>query len=157
MLQDEDDQKTPEQYCQEIQKQFQKIAEDKVKQFEYFIFGALSAYKNQHYHHAYSFISQAPFICNIAEERDDIESMVYYELMKMIEVKVLGSKMERVEQGIITLINHYYDLPEGSDNQMLQPVGAAQEENKAFCGVFWPLYKTFKYQMKLIISRQFHY
>ena len=83
--------------------------------------------------------------------------MVYYELMKMIEVKVLGSKMERVEQGIITLINHYYDLPEGSDTQMLQPVNAAQEENKAFCGVFWPLYKTFKYQMKLIISRQFHY
>ena len=57
MLRDEDDSKTPEQYCQEIQKQFQKIAEDKVKQFEYFIFGALSAYKNQHYHHAYSFIS----------------------------------------------------------------------------------------------------
>lgn len=57
MLQDEDDSKTPEQYCQEIQKQFQKIAVDKGKPFEYFIFGALSAYKNQHYHHAYSFIS----------------------------------------------------------------------------------------------------
>lgn len=44
---DEDEQKSPEDYCKEIQKQFTKVPSKEIlKKIEFFIFGALSAYKN---------------------------------------------------------------------------------------------------------------
>ena len=49
---------TPEEYCKEIQKQFGRIPPNEyIKKIEYFIFGALSAFRNRHYKEAWNFVS----------------------------------------------------------------------------------------------------
>ena len=55
---DIDEQQAPDQYAKDIQKQFMRLQESEyMKKIEYFIFGALSAYRNHHYDEALNFVS----------------------------------------------------------------------------------------------------
>lgn len=74
---------------------------------EYFIFGALSAFKNRHYQVAWNFVSLAPFICNFGESVADLETLVTLEMLKMVEMKLL-TKIGRSEQAIILLSTRYF-------------------------------------------------
>lgn len=99
---DEYEEKTPEQYAHEIQEQFSRVAEQEqtIKMVEYFIFGALSAFRNHHFTEAWNFVSQAPFVCNFGEQIADIETLVVFEMLKMVELKLL-TKIGRPEQAVI--------------------------------------------------------
>ena len=109
MQTDEDDQKSPEQYARTIQMQFNKISHtNHLKQIEFFVFGCLSALKNNHFPEAFGFINQAPLICNFGEQIDSIETIIYFELLKMVEAKLM-TKIGRPEQGILLLMGHYYE------------------------------------------------
>ncbi len=91
----------PEEYCKEIQKNFNRIKPSEyIKKIEYFIFGALSAFNNHHFTEAWNFVSQAPFICNFGEQVPDIETLVVFEMLKMVEIKLM-TKIGRPEQAII--------------------------------------------------------
>ena len=91
----------PDLYCQEIQKKFRRIPESEyLKKIEYFIFGALSAFKNHHFSEAWNFVSQAPFICNFGEQIPDMETLVVFEMLKMVELKLL-TKIGRPEQSVL--------------------------------------------------------
>ena len=58
LKEDEDEKKSPEEYCAEIQGHFSKIADSHhIKQIEYFMYGALCAYRNHHFAEAWNFIS----------------------------------------------------------------------------------------------------
>ena len=61
-----------------------------------------------HYREAYGFMSQAPFICNFGERIDSIEYLIYFEMLKMVEIKLLA-KTGRPEQGILQLMGHYLE------------------------------------------------
>ena len=67
-----------------------------IKKIEYFIYGALCAFKNHHYLEACNFVSQAPFICNFGEQLPDIDTLIVFEILKMTEVKLL-TKIGRPE------------------------------------------------------------
>ena len=55
---DEDEKVSPEEYCAEIQKQFNRIStSEQIKKIEYYMYGALSAYKNHHFKEAWNFVS----------------------------------------------------------------------------------------------------
>jgi hypothetical protein len=45
-------------------------------------------------------VSQAPFICNFGEQVPDIETLVVFEMLKMVEIKLM-TKIGRPEQAII--------------------------------------------------------
>jgi hypothetical protein len=59
-----------------------------LKQLEFFIFGCLSALKNNHFYEAFSFINQAPTICNFGQN-DTVQTIIYFEMFKMVETKLL--------------------------------------------------------------------
>jgi hypothetical protein len=71
-----------------------------MKKIEYFIYGALCAFKNHHFTEAWNFISQAPFICNFGEQMVDTEALLVFEMLKMVEIKLL-TKIGRPEQAVI--------------------------------------------------------
>lgn len=94
---DEDEKKSPEEYCAEIQKQFNRIpTSEQIKKIEYYMYGALCAYRNHHFKEAWNFVSQAPFICNFGEQVPDVETLVVFEMLKMVEIKLL-TKIGRPE------------------------------------------------------------
>ena len=62
---------------------------DYFKKMEYYIFGALSAFRNHHYVEVHNFISSAPFICNFGEQGIDVEALIILEMLKMVELKFL--------------------------------------------------------------------
>ena len=78
-----------------------------LKKIEYFIFGALSAYRNCDWHEALNFISQAPFICNFGEQEVNTETLIVFEMLKMVELKLL-TKIGRPEHSVIMLNNRYF-------------------------------------------------
>jgi len=61
-----------------------------LKQVEYFIFGALSAYRNGHLKEAWEFVSQAPMICSLGLDTSSVDGMVLMEMLKVIEIKLLS-------------------------------------------------------------------
>lgn len=101
---DEDDEKSPEEYCREVQAQFQKVMDGTyVQKIEFFLFGALSAYKNGHFREAWCFVSQAPIMVVAADSSAQAEQdhiLIYLEILKMIEIKLL-TKIGQPEQAII--------------------------------------------------------
>lgn len=76
---EEEEKQSPEKYCKEIQKRFEKGEGSK---FYYYIFGCLSAFKNKHYKPAKKFLEQAPFVL------DDSE-LIFQRVLKVAELKVL--------------------------------------------------------------------
>jgi hypothetical protein len=60
----------------------------------------LSAYRNGHYYEAWNFICQAPFMCIFGESIPDMETLLVFEMLKMVELKLL-TKIKRPEQSII--------------------------------------------------------
>lgn len=117
MQTDEDEQKTPEQYARVIQNQFSTIGRKQhLKQIEFFIFGCLSAVRNNHFVEAFGFINQAPMICNFGEQIDNIETLLYFEMLKMVESKLM-TKIGRPEESILLLISHYFENKIINDEQ----------------------------------------
>lgn len=71
------------------------------------MYGALCAYRNHHFKEAWNFVSQAPFICNFGEQVPDLETLVVFEMLKMVELKLL-TKIGRPEQAIIQISNRFF-------------------------------------------------
>lgn len=146
---DEDEKKmSAQEYCEEIQKQFSQIdSSHYIKKIEFFIFGALSAFKNAHFVEAWNFVSQAPFVCNFGDALADIETLIIFEILKMVEVKLL-TKIGRPENAIIQLSNRFFRSKIIDDEQYneLFPFAAKQQnklnfETSLFVDNCWCLYK----------------
>ena len=134
-----------------------------MKKIEYFIFGALSAYQNHHFTEAWNFISQSPFICNFGKNVLDIETLLVFEMLKMVEIKLL-TKIGRPEQAVITLNNRFFQNKVIDDEEFNRKFPFSAKEQNAllldrmlFIDHTWCLYKSIKYQCKLIEFKQDHY
>ena len=126
------------------------------------MYGALCAYRNHHFKEAWNFMSQAPFICNFGEQVPDIETLVVFEMLKMVEIKLL-TKIGRPEQAIIVLSNRFFRNRIIDDEQLnkLFPFSASQQnlmsfDTYIFLDQTWYLYKKIKYTSRLIEFKQDH-
>ena len=120
------------------------------------MYGALCAYRNHHFKEAWNFVSQAPFICNFGEQVPDVETLVVFEMLKMVELKLL-TKIGRPEQAIIQLCNRYFQNKVIDDEQFnkLFPFSASQQnvlsfDTHIFLDQTWYLYKKIQYTCRLI-------
>lgn len=104
---DDDEAQDPVQYAQKIQRQFSKVA-DHSKKIEFYIFGALSAYRNHHFIEAINFLSQAPFICNFGEQEMSFDALALQQMLKMAENKLL-TKVGQPERAIIQLTSQFFE------------------------------------------------
>ena len=155
---DEDEKADPMKYCLKIQKQFDKVPQTQfLKKIEYFVFGALSAYRNHHYVEALKFVRQAPFVCNFGEQALSYDAIVVFDLLKMVEVKLL-TKVGRPEHAIITLQSRFHQHKMIEDEQFNKqfPFSAQLQNSQIvskslYLNSLWCLYKAIKYELKLVL------
>ena len=112
---------------------------------------------------AWNFVSQAPLICNFGQQIMDIETLLVFEMLKMIELKLL-TKTGRPEQAIILLSNRVCSrsLIEDEEFRQLFPFSSKQLstlefDSDVFISRAWCLYKLIKYKFKLTELKQEHY
>lgn len=113
-----------------------------VQKIEFFLFGALSAYKNGHFKEAWCFVSQAPVMVVRTESSAQAEQdhiLIYLEILKMTEIKLL-TKIGQPEQAIIQAQAHYFT------------VAALQLISHNWC-----LVASLKYQLKLALFKIAHF
>ena len=89
-----------ETHAKEIQNQYQQLSNKDfpttLKKLEFFLYGALSAYRNKHYKVAFAFLNQGP-ILTVHEGCIETETMgVVLAVIKRLEVKIL-CKMRQYE------------------------------------------------------------